>query len=61
MNARPRIAPEEIRRIRRQLDETQAQFAQRLQVDQVTVARWETGARGCTGHHAAAIAGLDGS
>jgi transcriptional regulator with XRE-family HTH domain len=55
----PEIAPEDIRRIRRHLDETQAQFARRLGVDQVTVARWETGRRRCSGTYAAAILRLD--
>jgi transcriptional regulator with XRE-family HTH domain len=53
------ITPEDIRRIRRSLDETQAAFAKRLDVDQVTVARWETGQRRCSGSYAAAILRLD--
>jgi len=58
-NDRPNISAEEIRRIRRLLGETQALFARRLSVDQVTVARWETGMRKCTGLHAVTIAALD--
>ena len=53
------IAAEDVRRVRRHLDETQAQFARRLDVDQVTVARWETGQRRCSGAYAQAIARLD--
>jgi cellulose biosynthesis protein BcsQ len=53
------LLPEDIRRIRRQLGETQAEFARRLAVDPVTVARWEIGQRRCTGLHAITIARLD--
>ena len=53
------LLPEDIRRVRRHLGETQAEFAQRLGVEQVTVARWETGQRRCGGEYAAAIAKLD--
>ncbi len=53
------LAAEQIRRIRRLVGDTQAQFAKRLAVDPVTVARWETGQRGCTGLHALTIARLD--
>ena len=35
------------------------QFAKRVGVDPVTVARWETGQRRCTGTYAEAIAHLD--
>ncbi|MBD2303309.1 DNA-binding transcriptional regulator [Nostoc sp. FACHB-190] len=53
------LKPEEVRRIRRSLGETQAQFASRLGVDAVTVARWETGQRKCTGLYAKTILELD--
>jgi transcriptional regulator with XRE-family HTH domain len=53
------IEADEVRRVRRALDETQAQFARRLDVDPVTVARWETGQRRCAGLYAMAIARLD--
>src|SRR5437762_819223 len=53
------LPPEQVRRIRRLLGETQGQFAKRLAVDQVTVARWETGQRSCGGLHAVTIARLD--
>ena len=53
------LSAEEIRRIRRALGETQAQFAGRLYVDAVTVARWETDRRKCTGLYAKTIADLD--
>ena len=53
------LRAEEVRRIRRSLGETQAQFAQRLYVDAVTVARWETNQRKCTGLYAKTIADLD--
>jgi transcriptional regulator with XRE-family HTH domain len=53
------VRAEEVRRVRRGLDETQAQFAKRLDVDPVTVARWETGQRRCTGLYAMAVARLD--
>jgi transcriptional regulator with XRE-family HTH domain len=58
---RPRsdvVPPEQVRRIRRDLDETQARFARRLGVDPVTVARWETGQRRCTGAYAQAVQAL---
>jgi chromosome partitioning protein len=51
--------PEQIRRVRRLLGDTQAQFAKRLVVDPVTVARWEIGQRTCSGLHALTIAQLD--
>ena len=44
-----RIGADEVRRVRRALDETQVEFARRLDVDPVTVARWETGQRRCAG------------
>jgi len=60
MPAKPvSVSAEDIRRIRRHLEETQAQFAKRLGVDQVTVARWETGQRRCSDSYAAAILRLD--
>jgi len=55
----PSISAEDVRRIRRLLDETQAQFAKRLGVDPVSVARWETGQRRCTGPYAEAVRRLD--
>jgi transcriptional regulator with XRE-family HTH domain len=55
----PSISSEDVRRIRRLLDETQAQFAKRLGVDPVSVARWETGQRRCTGPYAEAVRRLD--
>ncbi|MBW4476901.1 MAG: hypothetical protein KME54_08500 [Tolypothrix brevis GSE-NOS-MK-07-07A] len=53
------LPAEEIRRIRRKLGETQAEFAKRLVVDAVTVARWETDQRKCTGLYAKTIAELE--
>jgi len=53
------LSAEEIRRIRRALGKTQTQFAERLCVDAVTVARWETDQRKCTGLYAKTIAELD--
>jgi transcriptional regulator with XRE-family HTH domain len=53
------IGPDDVRRVRRSLDETQAEFAKRLDVDPVTVARWETGQRRCAGLYAMAVARLD--
>lgn len=53
------LKQEEVRRIRRSLGETQVQFASRLGVDAVTVARWETGQRKCTGLYAKTILELD--
>ena len=55
------IQPEDIRRIRRLLGETQVEFAKRLAVDPITVARWETGRRACSGLHAITVARLDPS
>jgi transcriptional regulator with XRE-family HTH domain len=55
----PSLPPEDVRRVRRLLGETQVRFAKRLGVDPVTVARWETGQRRCTGAYADAIAALD--
>src|SRR5688572_9781446 len=53
------VSSEDVRRIRRLLDETQVQFAKRLGVDPVSVARWETGQRRCTGAYADAVRRLD--
>jgi transcriptional regulator with XRE-family HTH domain len=55
----PTIKAHDVRRIRRLLDETQVRFAKRLGVDPVTVARWETGQRRCTGAYAQAVLRLD--
>jgi transcriptional regulator with XRE-family HTH domain len=52
------VSPEYVRRVRRDRNETQAQFARRLGVDPVTVARWETGQRRCAGAYAEAVRGL---
>jgi transcriptional regulator with XRE-family HTH domain len=52
------VPPEFVRRVRRHLQETQAQFARRLRVDPVTVARWETGQRRCAGPYAEAVQAL---
>jgi transcriptional regulator with XRE-family HTH domain len=46
------LAPEYVRYVRRQRHETQVQFARRLGVGPVTVARWETGQRRCGGGYA---------
>lgn len=54
----PVVPPEAVRRVRRHLNETQAQFARRLRVDPVTVARWETGQRGCAGPYGEAVKAL---
>ena len=54
----PTLLPEFVRRVRRHLNETQAQFARRLRVDPVTVARWETGQRRCAGVYAEAVQAL---
>jgi len=59
MKAAFQVGPEEVRKVRRSLDETQAEFARRLDVDPVTVARWETGQRRCAGLYAMAVARLD--
>jgi predicted transcriptional regulator len=58
MTARSAVSPEHVRRVRRHLNETQARFAQRLDVDPVTVARWETGQRRCAGTYAEAVRDL---
>jgi transcriptional regulator with XRE-family HTH domain len=52
------LTPDEVRQVRRHLNETQVEFARRLDVDPVTVARWETGQRRCIGIYAIAIARL---
>jgi transcriptional regulator with XRE-family HTH domain len=53
------IPPEDVRRVRRLLGDTQVQFAKRLGVEPVTVARWETGQRRCAGPYAEAVVRLD--
>lgn len=53
------LAPDQIRRIRRRLGLTQADFAARLSVDSITVARWEIGQRKCAGVYAIAVARID--
>ncbi|MEP0760132.1 hypothetical protein [Coleofasciculus sp. FACHB-T130] len=52
------LSAEQVRGIRRTLGETQAQFAEHLDVDAVTVARWETGQRQCVGLYAKTITQL---
>lgn len=52
------VPPEQVRRVRRHLNETQARFARRIGVDPVTVARWETGQRRCAGAYAEAVQAL---
>jgi len=42
-NAMNQITSKAIRKARDALDETQAQFAARIGIDQATVSRWETG------------------
>jgi cellulose biosynthesis protein BcsQ/DNA-binding transcriptional regulator YiaG len=59
MAAKYHLPAEQVRRIRRLLGETQAQFAKRFDVEPVTVARWETGQRKCAGIYAKKIAELD--
>jgi transcriptional regulator with XRE-family HTH domain len=49
------LTPEYVRYVRRQRNETQVQFARRLGVDPVTVARWEIGERRCTGDYAETV------
>lgn len=49
------LPAKEVRRMRRSLGETQAEFAKRLCVDAVTIARWETNQRKCTGLYAKTI------
>jgi transcriptional regulator with XRE-family HTH domain len=49
------LTPEYVRHVRRQRNETQVQFARRLGVDPVTVARWETGQRRCAGDYAETV------
>ena len=53
------LRPDEVRRIRRRLGITQAEFAMRLSVDPITVARWEIGQRKCAGVYALAVSRLD--
>ena len=40
---------EEVRNVRKELALTQAALAKKIHVSQVTIARWETGARQCSG------------
>lgn len=44
-NMRPKLKPEQIVLLRKKLQKTQAQFAEMLAVDPVTISRWENGAR----------------
>ncbi len=53
------ISPENIRKVRRLLGETQAEFARRFAVTKLTVARWETGERSCSGLYARQVVQLD--
>ena len=39
-----RITPEAIRKARSALNESQSEFAARMELDQATVSRWENGA-----------------
>lgn len=55
------ISPENIRKVRRLLGETQAEFAKRFAVTKLTVARWEIGERSCSGLYARQVAQLDQS
>ena len=54
-----KLSPEDVRRVRRLLEETQEEFAKRFSVTKLTVARWETGDRECSGLYATQIAQLD--
>ncbi len=53
------ISPESIRKVRRLLGETQAEFARRFAVTKLTVARWEAGERSCSGLYARQVVQLD--
>lgn len=53
------ISPEEVKRIRKALGETQVEFAKRFLVDAITVARWEAGDRKCQGLYARTVIDLD--
>jgi chromosome partitioning protein len=55
------MPPEAVRKVRRLLGETQAEFAKRFSVTTLTVARWETGERACSGLYARQVAQLDPS
>lgn len=56
---RATLPPEAVRRVRRLLGETQAEFAKRFSVTGLTIARWETGERACAGIYADRVALLD--
>lgn len=56
-----KLPPETVRKVRRSLNETQAEFAKRFSVTSLTVARWETGERACSGLYARQVALLDSS
>ena len=45
----PRVTGAVVKRIRKALALTQREFAERLSVHKVTVAKWETGAQGIRG------------
>lgn len=49
------LSPQYIKDIRHKLDLTQQEFADRVGVEKVTVARWETGARKCQGAYAKTV------
>lgn len=51
-------APGEVQSLRNELELTQAQFAEKVGVSKVTVARWESGARECRGKYAQAVGAL---
>lgn len=59
MNEPLPLPPQDVRRIRRALGITQAQFAKRVGVDPITVARWETGQRRCAGLYAESVRAQD--
>ena len=49
MHYHPRVTGAVVKRIRKALALTQREFAERLGVHKVTVAKWETGAQGIRG------------
>ncbi len=49
------MSPEQVKRLRARLGLTQAQFAELVCADRVTVARWETGASSPTGAYLKAL------
>lgn len=59
MKTTPILTAEHIRRVRRMFGDSQLDFAKRLEVGAVTVARWETGQRACKGAYANRIMELD--